>query len=221
MTTNRKFSWKEISHRFKLHRSYSISFNLSKVGEIFGVESERTVSKFRKKENENLCVVFTNSMKWARETRKFHVAVMQRWLKSVMHVQICRFANINLRIFLPFSLPSPWSLLKFRIAVIQTFCYHSNVTSHFIASVSLGVTLTPERNWRQCLCKILEWQSKSIMVCYGIFCSGQLQTPWMKRNAFSVTFRLSTLDWWNVLCLVWCLLSRSVYLLACQSREEY
>ena len=38
-------------------------------------------------------------MKWARETRKFHVAVMQRWLKSVMHVQICRFANINLRIF--------------------------------------------------------------------------------------------------------------------------
>ena len=31
-----------------------------------------------------------------------------------------------------------------------------------------------KRNWRQCLCKILEWQTKSIMVCYGIFCSGQL-----------------------------------------------
>ena len=31
--------------------------------------------KFRKKENENICVVFTYSMKRAREIRKFHVAV--------------------------------------------------------------------------------------------------------------------------------------------------
>ena len=41
-------------------------------------------------------------------------------------------------------------------------------------SVSLGTSLTPKRNWRQCLCKILGWQTKSIMVCYGIFWSGQL-----------------------------------------------
>ena len=34
---------------FKLHRSYSISFNLSHVDEIFEFESERTVSKVRKK----------------------------------------------------------------------------------------------------------------------------------------------------------------------------
>ena len=128
MTKKQKFTWKEISHRFKLHRSYSISFNLSKVGEIFWVKSEKTESKFRKNENENFCVVFTNSMKWARETRKFHVAVMQRWLKSVMHVQSCRFAYE----FFAFSLPSPSSLLKFRIVMIQTFCYHGNVTSHFI-----------------------------------------------------------------------------------------
>ena len=31
-----------------------------------------------------------------------------------------------------------------------------------------------QRNWRQCLCKILGWQTKSVMVCYGIFWSGQL-----------------------------------------------
>ena len=34
--------------------------------------------------------------------------------------------------------------------------------------------LSPKRNWRHCLCKILGWQAKSIMVCYGIFWSGQL-----------------------------------------------
>ena len=35
-------------------------------------------------------------------------------------------------------------------------------------SVSLGAILTPSRNWRQCLCKILGWEIKRIMVCYGI-----------------------------------------------------
>ena len=98
MRTNQKFTLKENSHCFKVHRSYSISFNLSKVGEIFWVESDRTVSKFRKK-NENLCVVFTVSMKRVRESRTFHVAVMQQRLKSVMHLQSCRFAKINQCIF--------------------------------------------------------------------------------------------------------------------------
>ena len=32
------------------------------------------------KENETFCVVFTYSVKPAREIRKFHVAVVQRWL---------------------------------------------------------------------------------------------------------------------------------------------
>ena len=30
-----------------------------------------------------------------------------------------------------------------------------------------------KRNWKQCLCKILGWQTKSVMVCYGIFWGGQ------------------------------------------------
>ena len=115
--------------------------------------------------------------------------------KSVMHVQSCRFANTNLRFFcrsryrrrcLCLSSVLLWSK---HFATMVTWRHTS------LSSVSLGATLTPEGNWRQCLCKILEWQSKSIMVCYGILCSGQLQTPWMKRNVFSVTFRLSTLDW--------------------------
>ena len=36
-------------------------------------------------------------MKRVSEIRKFHVAVMQRRLKSVMHVQSCCFANRNLQ----------------------------------------------------------------------------------------------------------------------------
>ena len=88
--------------KFALHRCYSVSFNLSYVGEIFWIESERTVSEFRK-DKETFCVVFTYSVKRAHEISKFHVAVVQRWLKnvqkSVMHVQSCCFTFINLLFF--------------------------------------------------------------------------------------------------------------------------
>ena len=70
---------------FQLHRSYLISLNLSNVGKIFWVESERTVSKFS--------VMLTYSIKQAREIREFHVKVEQQWLwnvpKSVMHRRSC------------------------------------------------------------------------------------------------------------------------------------
>ena len=49
------------------------------------------------------CVVFTYPIKWEREIRKFHVAVMQRRLTNLqtgmMHMQSCCFANINLLLF--------------------------------------------------------------------------------------------------------------------------
>ena len=55
------------------------------------------------KERETFCVVFTYSVTQVHEIRKFLVAVMQRWLKnvqkSVMRVQSCCFANINLLLF--------------------------------------------------------------------------------------------------------------------------
>ena len=68
-------------HYFKLHWSYLISFNLSKVGEIFWVKSERTISKFREKK-QNFFVLLTYSIKRAREIRKFLVAVMQMYKKA-------------------------------------------------------------------------------------------------------------------------------------------
>ena len=122
-------------HCFKLHRSYSVSFICQMLGKFSGVKSERTASKFRKRKRKLLCCVFTSSFKPVREIRRFHVAVVQRRLrnvqKSVMHVQSCCFDNVNLLLFLPFLLPSPSSLLKVPTVVIQKFCYHANVRSHF------------------------------------------------------------------------------------------
>ena len=49
------------------------------------------------------CVVLTYSIKRASEIRKFYL-VMQQWLrnvqKSVMHMQSCSFANLNLLLLL-------------------------------------------------------------------------------------------------------------------------
>ena len=101
MITLRKFTQNVSSHCFKLNRSYSVSFNLSNVGEIFWVESQRTVFKFRKRKLTLLCWVYQlPAIKQALEIRKFHVAVEQWRLrnvqKSVLHVQSCCFDNINL-----------------------------------------------------------------------------------------------------------------------------
>ena len=56
------------------------------------------------KGKENFYVVFTCSIKWAREIRKFHVAVGQQRLenvqKSLKHEQSCRFAFLLLFAFL-------------------------------------------------------------------------------------------------------------------------
>ena len=53
------------------------------------------------KEKESCCLVFPSSTK--REIRQFHVVVVQRRQrnarKSVMHVQSCCFAYLNLLVF--------------------------------------------------------------------------------------------------------------------------
>ena len=81
-----------------------------------------------------MCVLFTYSLKWALEIRKFHVAIVQRRLrnvqKSVMHVQICCFANTNLFFFAGLVAVAV-VVAKLPIVVVQKFCYHGNWTSHF------------------------------------------------------------------------------------------
>ena len=81
------------------------------------------------KEKENFCVVLTYSIKRAHEIRKFHVAVVQqRRAKKCTKKRDCFFfANLNLLLFC--CSPSP--LQKLPVVVIQKFCYHGNVTSHF------------------------------------------------------------------------------------------
>ena len=69
--------------------------------------------------------------------------------KSVMHVQSCCFANINLPFFLAV-------LFKLFIDVIQNFCYHGNVTSYFsqlaratrISEFGSDLKITLERHLR-------------------------------------------------------------------------
>ena len=86
-------------HCFKLHRSqfYLICQMFAKFS---GVESERTISKFRKKKY-NFCLAFTCPIKWVCKIRKFHVAAVQRW-KRIMQ-----------RAWWTFSLLSPSSLVLF------------------------------------------------------------------------------------------------------------
>ena len=55
------------------------------------------------KESDNVYALLTYSIKWVHEIRKFHVAVVQQWLrnvqKSLMPVQSCSFAIFNLLLF--------------------------------------------------------------------------------------------------------------------------
>ena len=52
----------------------------------------------------------------------------------------------------------------------NTITYHNALKFCTIIVFSFSwAILTHKRNWRQCLCKILGWQTKSVMVYYGIF----------------------------------------------------
>ena len=119
---------------FKIHRSYSVSFNLSNVGKIFWFCIRKNLSL--EKEKENFCVVFTYSIKRARKIKKFHEAVVQRRLrnvqKSVMHVQSCCFAKINLLLF---SLLSLSIVVTLHDKTIGTFFvpFYKRLTTDFLA----------------------------------------------------------------------------------------
>ena len=109
---------------FQLHRSYLIPFKFSNVGEIFWVETKRTVRKFRKRKRKFLCCAHY-SIKRVHEVSCHSHATMPG---QEMHVQSCfLFANLNLLLFC--CSPSP--LQKLPVVVIQKFCYHGNMTSHF------------------------------------------------------------------------------------------
>ena len=94
-------TYKVKSRRLHIFRIYSISFIIGQIlANIFGVEFERTVSKFRKRKRK-FCLVFPSLTK--REIWHLHVVVVQ-WRqrnvhKSMIHVQSCCFACLNLLLF--------------------------------------------------------------------------------------------------------------------------
>ena len=104
MTTNQKRYFISEFTLFQNHRSYSISFNLSKnVGQIFwGCTRKDRIFKFRKR-TRKFCFVFIYSIRRARDIRNFYIAVVQRRLRNVqksqMLVQNCCFADLNLMLF--------------------------------------------------------------------------------------------------------------------------
>ena len=54
------------------------------------------------------------------------------------------------------------------------FVFHPKILYKHCFQFLLVFKIAPRGNWRQCLCKILCWQTKSIFVCYGI--SGVVNT---------------------------------------------
>ena len=60
-----------------------------------------------------------------------HAATAKKYTKKRDARAKLLFCYSKLIVFLPLSLSLPSSLLKLPIVVIQIFCYHGNMTSHF------------------------------------------------------------------------------------------
>ena len=105
----RRLRKRHLWSEFALHQTLSRLFHLVqfvKCWQIFlDLNFKGRQYQSSRKEKESWCLLFTSSRK--RKTRHFHV--LRNVPKSVMRVQSCCFANKNC--FLPFSLPSPPSLL--------------------------------------------------------------------------------------------------------------
>ena len=93
------------------------------LAKLSGVQSGTTVSKKKKKKRENL---FTHSIPDAAVQWRLRNFTK----KSVMYLQSCCFANVNLLLF-SFLVAVAVLLLKLPLVAIQKCCHHGNVTSHF------------------------------------------------------------------------------------------
>ena len=128
------------SHCFKLHQSYLISFNLSNVGEIFWFESERTVSKFRKRKRKFLCCahLLNKAGEWNLEVSSRSRATTAR--------KYTKKRDVRAKLFFCQTKPIAFLLLqKPSVVEIHKFSYHSKVTSHFFSLLSLLLWYTFSR----------------------------------------------------------------------------
>ena len=120
LTRNRKLHLKS---EFALLQTSSILFNFIKFGKCwrhFLRLNPKGPYLSLEKEKDNICVVFTHSIKRACEIRKFHVPRVQPRQRSeqngMMHVVL--------------SIKSYYFFVV-GFVVIQKQCYHGDVTSHF------------------------------------------------------------------------------------------
>ena len=109
---------------------------------MFWVESGRTVSWFRKRKK-IFCVVLTYSIKRASEIRK--VSCRSR---ATTAKKCTKKRDACAKLFSFQFKPIAFLLLqKLPIVVVQKFCYHSKVTSHFS---SLLKENRPHFGWHAC-----------------------------------------------------------------------
>ena len=59
-----------------------------------------------------MCLRSSQNVKLLRFSRRCRAVTVKKFIKSLMHLQSCCFANLILLLFVPFSLMSPSSLLK-------------------------------------------------------------------------------------------------------------
>ena len=73
-----------LKSKFALFQTSSILFHLvcQMLAKFFGLNPKGLYQSLEK-EKETFCVVFTYSVKQVHEIRKFHVALVQQWLKNV------------------------------------------------------------------------------------------------------------------------------------------
>ena len=64
-----------------------------------GVESKTAISEFRKRKENFLSCVHLPAVKRAHEIRKFHVAVVQWWLKNMQKSMMCTVLQYKLMLF--------------------------------------------------------------------------------------------------------------------------
>ena len=99
----RRLRKRHLKSEFALLQTLSRLFQLVQFVKCWQIFLELNCKRLQSsgKEEESRCFVFTSSTK--REIRHFHVVVVQRRQrnvqKSVMHVQSCCFANLNLLLF--------------------------------------------------------------------------------------------------------------------------
>ena len=122
-----KIHLKVNSHCFKLHRSFSISFNLSNVGEIFWIESERAICEIRKRKRNFLCCVHLLRKVGACRSRATTAKKCAK--KSDARAKLL-FYCYKFIAFFAVLVAVAFVVAQAPFVLIQTFWYHGNVTSH-------------------------------------------------------------------------------------------